>query len=163
MITSPIIRPISMADNPILAEIIRTALSEFGANKPGTVYFDPTTDALFELFQTPGSGYFVAEVDGRVVGGAGIFPTDQLPHGVAELVKMYLRKEFRGLGYGKLLVQHAEHFAKNIGYTGVYLESMPELSTALSMYEKMGYTYLKAPMGNSGHTGCELWMYKALD
>ena len=26
---------------------------EFGAaNKPGTVYFDPTTDALYELFQT---------------------------------------------------------------------------------------------------------------
>ncbi len=38
-------------DNPGLAEIIRSALAEFGANKPGTVYYDPTTDALFELFK----------------------------------------------------------------------------------------------------------------
>ena len=37
----------------MLAQIIRTSLAEFGANKPGTVYFDPTTDALYELFQTP--------------------------------------------------------------------------------------------------------------
>lgn len=48
------IRPIEPQDNAALAEIIRAALTEFGANKPGTVYFDPTTDALFELFRTKG-------------------------------------------------------------------------------------------------------------
>ena len=44
------IRPIEPKDNIDLAKVIRGALEEFGANKPGTVYFDPTTDALFELF-----------------------------------------------------------------------------------------------------------------
>ena len=33
--------------------IIRRTLAEFGANKPGTVYFDPTTDDLFKLFSAP--------------------------------------------------------------------------------------------------------------
>lgn len=57
------IRPISAADNQALAAIIRKILKEFGANKPGTVFFDPTTDDLFQLFLTPESAYFVAEVD----------------------------------------------------------------------------------------------------
>ena len=45
------IRTIQQADNPFLSAIIKKTLAEFGANHPGTVYFDPTTDALFELFQ----------------------------------------------------------------------------------------------------------------
>ena len=159
---SPTIRAIKPDDNLMLAQIIRTSLAEFGANKPGTVYFDPTTDALYELFQTPGSAYFVAEADGDLLGGAGLFPTAGLPDGVAELVKMYLKPEARGKGNGRLLVNKVEETAKKMGYTALYLESMPELINALSMYEKMGYHYLKGPMGNSGHTGCGLWMYKEI-
>lgn len=159
---SPTIRAIKPDDNLMLAQIIRTSLAEFGANKPGTVYFDPTTDALYELFQTPGSAYFVAEADGDLLGGAGLFPTAGLPDGVAELVKMYLKSDARGKGYGRLLVNKVEETAKEMGYTALYLESMPELINALSMYEKMGYHYLEGPMGNSGHTGCGLWMYKEI-
>lgn len=159
---SPTIRAIKPDDNLMLAQIIRTSLAEFGANKPGTVYFDPTTDALYELFQTPGSDYFVAEADGNLLGGAGLFPTAGLPDGVAELVKMYLKSDARGKGYGRLLVNKVEETAKKMGYTALYLESMPELINALSMYEKMGYHYLEGPMGNSGHTGCGLWMYKEI-
>jgi hypothetical protein len=35
-----IIRVIQPADNAPLATIVRAALTEFGANKPGTVYYD---------------------------------------------------------------------------------------------------------------------------
>jgi len=61
------IRPIQPADNIDLALIVRNTLSEFGAANPGTVYFDPTTDALYELFQAPKSAYFVAEADGKIL------------------------------------------------------------------------------------------------
>ena len=57
------IRPIALADNVALAKVIREALTEFGANKPGTVYFDPTTDALYELFRTKGAYYYVAYIN----------------------------------------------------------------------------------------------------
>jgi len=45
------IRNIELKDNVAIAAVIRNALAEFGANKPGTVYYDATTDHLFELFQ----------------------------------------------------------------------------------------------------------------
>ena len=31
------------------------------------------------------------------------------------------------------------------------------------VYEKFGFNYLSAPMGSSGHFGCDLWMLKKLD
>jgi len=156
------IRPIESRDNEALAKVIRTALAEFGANKPGTVYFDPTTDALFELFRTPGSYYFVATIDEKVVGGCGIFPTENLPQGTCELVKLYVAKEARGTGLGKQLMEKSMSWAKENGYTQVYLESMPELKKAVSIYEKVGFQPLDHPLGNSGHDGCDIWMLKAL-
>ena len=76
MSNSVSIRPISAEDNPLIATIIRSCLTEFGANKPGTVYYDKTTDHLFELFQENGAAYFIVEQDGHVVGGGGIFPVN---------------------------------------------------------------------------------------
>jgi putative acetyltransferase len=156
------IRPIESRDNEALAKVIRTSLAEFGANKPGTVYFDPTTDALFELFRTPGSYYYVATIAEKVVGGCGIFPTENLPKGTCELVKLYVAKEARGTGLGKLLMEKSINWAKEYGYTQVYLESMPELSKAVSIYEKVGFKSLDHPLGNSGHCGCDIWMIKSL-
>jgi putative acetyltransferase len=156
------IRFISPADDADLAVIIRDSLSEFGAAKPGTVYFDETTDHLSAVFRKEGSCYFVATVDGRVAGGAGIFPTENLPSDTCELVKLYLSPVARGRGLGKLLMDKCEEAAREMGYQHVYLETMPELKIAVPMYEKRGYHYLSQAMGNSGHTGCDIWMVKEL-
>jgi len=157
------IRPIEQKDNIDIAKVIRGALEEFGANKPGTVYFDPTTDALFELFNnTPGSYYYIATIDNNVVGGAGIFPTENLPNGTCELVKLYLHKDARGTGLGKQLLNTDMQWAKENGYTQVYLESMPELSKAVTIYENVGFKRIHQPLGNSGHCGCDIWMIKDL-
>lgn len=157
------IRTIEEKDNAAIAHIIRTTLEEFNANHPGTVYFDDTTDALYQLFsQTPASVYYVAEYQNELVGGGGIFPSAGLPDDTCELVKMYLLKKVRGLGLGKMLIQKALDFATQAGYKNVYLETMPELKLALKAYEKLGFEYIDHPMGNTGHFGCGLWMLKSI-
>lgn len=156
------IRTILPADNPFLSKIVKDTLTEFGANHPGTVYYDATTDALYELFQKEGAVYFVAELEGKIVGGGGIYPTDGLPEATCELVKMYLLPQARGTGLGRKLIEKSLAFAKEAGYKQVYLETMPELKQALKVYAKFGFDYLKGPMGNSGHTGCSLWMLRSL-
>lgn len=156
------IRAIQATDNLDLARIIRTVLTEFGANKPGTVFTDPTTDQLFELFQTPNAHYFVALWNGEIVGGCGLFPTKGLPNGHIELVKLYLTAETRGKGIGKALMLHCISIAKNSGYEAVYLETLPELHIAVGLYEKIGFHYLEKPLGDSGHFACDLWMTKQL-
>lgn len=156
------IRTIQPSDNRELAVIVRDTLTEFGANVPGTVYFDPTTDTLFELFQTPRSAYFVAEAEGKLLGGGGIYPTQGLPSNTCELVKMYLLPEARGLGLGRTLIEQCLQAAKDLGFEQVYLETLPELRMAVKTYEKFGFEYLCSPMGDSKHFGCGLWMLKKL-
>jgi putative acetyltransferase len=157
-----LIREIQPGDNAALATIIRAALTEFGANKPGTVYYDETTDALYQLFQKEGAAYFVAEQDSELLGGGGIYPSNGLPEDTCELVKMYLKPEARGMGLGKKLIEKSLQFAREAGYKNVYLESMPELKQALSTYAKFGFQYLDGPLGDTGHHGCELWMLRPL-
>lgn len=157
------IRNIEPQDNIELARIIRAALVEFDVPKQGTVYSDPDTDRLYQLFsETPGSCYFVAEEDGEMIGGCGIYPTNGLPAGYAELVKLYLTAQTRGKGIGKLLMDKCNEAAKAMGYTHLYLESFPQLAKAVSLYEKAGYQNQDGALGNSGHFACTIWMVKEL-
>jgi putative acetyltransferase len=156
------IRPISKEDNPFIATIIRSCLTEFGANKPGTVYYDKTTDQLFELFQENGAAYFIAEQEGKIVGGGGIFPSPGLPSGTCELVKMYLLPSARGTGIGATLMNKCMSTAKELGFVSMYIETLPELKKAISVYEKFGFSYLDKPLGDTGHFGCSVWMLKSL-
>lgn len=161
---SVIIRDNKIEDNEILAKIIRASFHDFEVScTKGTVYSDPTTDDLYSLFQTKKSALFVAEENGAILGCCGIFPTDNLPDDTTELAKFYLSKEARGKGTGKLLLEKCIEKAKYLGYKKVYLESIPEFSKAVSIYEKQGFHYLNNPLGNSGHSGCNLWMIKDLD
>ena len=157
-----IIRKIQPEDNAAIAKIIRDSLLEFGAAKPGTVFFDESTDHLSEVFTQKRSVYFIIEKDNEIAGGAGIFPTEGLPVNTAELVKMYIAKKFRGNGYGQTLLEKCMEEARKEGYETLYLGSMPELTNAIAMYDKNGFTPIAAPMGNSGHTGCDVWMIKHL-
>jgi putative acetyltransferase len=61
------------------------------------------------------------------------------------------------------LIQKCIDFAKQNFYESIYLETMPELKKAMSIYEKFGFYYLKGPMGNTGHFGCDIWMLKDID
>ncbi len=156
------IRTIQPEDDKVLAQIIRDSLTEFGANHPGTVYYDQTTDHLYDLFRKERSVYYVVHEDGVILGGAGIFPSNGLPADTCELVKMYLLPIARGRGLASELIRLGIDFASRQGFKSIYLETMPQLKKALPIYEKWGFQYLSAPMGNTGHTGCELWMLKKL-
>ena len=157
-----IIRRITPGDNSQIADIIRKSLTEFNAAKPGTVYFDEATDHISEIFKTKRSAYYVIEIKGKIAGGGGFYPTEGLPENVCELVKMYLSKNFRRRGWGNILLQKCIDEARKQGYHKMYLESMPELVNAISMYVKNGFNHIPAPLGNSGHTGCDVWMMRDL-
>jgi len=158
-----ILRPIRQNDNREIAELIRTIFREFKIDKPGTVYTDPTTDDLYSLFQQTGSVYWIAEENGIMLGGCGIFPTPGLPEGCAELVKFYVSASSRGKGIGNRLMQKSIEWARIFGYKQLYLESFPELNKAVSMYIRSGFTYLPHALGNSGHFACNVWMLKDLE
>lgn len=160
---SILFRPIAPGDNAEIAQVIRTVMEEHKIDRPGSVYTDPTTDRLFELFEREGAAYWIIEDQGRIIGGCGIYPTKGLPQGCAELVKLYLLKEARGTGLGERIMRHSIEAAFKVGYSTIYLESMPELNSAIGLYEKLGFKMLHEALGDSGHYACDVWMLLEMD
>jgi putative acetyltransferase len=155
-------RSIKIEDNKILASIIRSGIEAFNLPTVGTAHSDPTTDDLFLLFTKENSGYIVLEIDGKVMGGCGVYPSNGLPNQHAELVRFFLDEQVRGKGFGKILMQKCEELAKQFGYTNLYLESFPDMEAAVHLYEKFNYVRLQNPLGNTGHFSCNVYMLKEL-
>lgn len=156
------VRLVTSSDNTALACLIRAVFEEHNAPKHGTVHSDPTTDRLFETFQLPGARLWVAEADGELLGLCGIYPTPGLDADCVELVKFYLLEKARGKGIGKELMQRSVESATDLGYKRLYIESMPAFAKAVRIYEQLGFKQLQEPMGNSGHSSCDIWMLKEL-
>lgn len=104
----------------------------------------------------------MAEENGTLLGSCGVYPTDGLPAGCAELVKLYLSPEARGKGVGSILIRNAIDRARQLGYNLLYLETFDELAKAVSLYYRLGFESIDRPMGNSGHYATTIWMTKEL-
>lgn len=157
-----IIREIQKEDNEQIATVIRNVLIEHNVPKVGTAYADPQLDAMFETYNNPKSVYFVIENEGKIIGGAGISQLENGEKTTCELQKMYFLPKARGLGLGTQLMEKCLQSAKNFGFSKCYLETMPYMEAAQKLYKKVGFDYLCAPMGNTGHTSCPVWMLKTL-
>jgi putative acetyltransferase len=157
-----IIRQVQRKDNALSAAMIREVFDEYDAPKVGSVYSDKATDRLYEIFQDEKAVLWVDQSEGKILGSCGIFPTEGLPAGCAELVKFYISAEARGKGIGKVLMGQSIESAKELGYNEIYIESFPEFANAVSIYQKLGFRNLNEPLGNSGHTACTIWMIKRL-
>jgi len=157
-----IIKQIEEKENVSTAKMIRNVFIELDAPQKGTVYSDPTTDNLYELFKTPKSIFFIAKIGEEVIGSCGVYPTEGLTEKCAEIVKFYLSQEYRGKGIGKELMQKCFRSAKEFKYEQLYLESLTQFSKAVGIYESLGFIKLNEPLGNTGHNSCNVWMLKKL-
>ncbi len=156
-------RQIKEADGPIICSIARSAFEEFGAPLTGSVYCDPRMEHLSREFDRSDAEYWVIEgCDGSVLGGGGFYPTEGLPKGMAEVVKVYFSPELRGKGLGRKLLEHIEGRARMAGYSKLYIESFPEFGKAVSLYEKLGFRHITHALGNSGHPAVSVWMTKEI-
>jgi putative acetyltransferase len=155
------LRPIRSDDDAAMAAIIREVMPEFGACGPGFALADPEVDHLSRAHALPGWAYFVLEQDGRLLGGGGIAPLAGGEPGVCELRKMYLLPDARGRGQGRALLQHCLETARRLGYRRCYLETLTGMDAAMRLYERAGFERLCAPLGATGHFGCDRWF--ALD
>lgn len=154
------IRKIEKQDDPIIRDVIKSVLVEFGVNRPGTAYYDDSLNHMSDFYLHQNSIYYVGIANGKLMGGGGVYPTDGLPVDTCELVKMYLLPEARGKGLGKTLIEKCLAFAKERGYKRMYLETMPELQKAVKTYEGFGFSLLSGPLGNTGHFACSIRMIK---
>jgi len=58
---------------------------------------------------------------------------------IAEVKRVFLTTEYRGKGISKLLMSALEDKAKRQGYSSLILETGRPLSSAIGLYQKIGY------------------------
>lgn len=156
------IRAINKEDNQAVGSLIRSVFDEMEIPKKGTAYEDPYLDLMFEEYSKPQSVYFVVESEGEIVGCAGIAPLENGDAEICELQKMYFLPKTRGLGIGTQMMEKCLKQARIFGFKKCYIETMPFMHAAQKLYKKSGFEYLDAPMGNTGHCSCPVWMLKVL-
>lgn len=157
------IRRVERGDDPLLAGIIRSVMTEHGVCGPGTSIHDPEVDKMWKTYQGPRARYFVVERDGRVIGGAGFAPLAGADARICELQKMYLVPEARGLGVGARLLATCLDEARAAGYQTCYLETSTLMARARRLYESFGFTARASACGATGHFGCDAWYERRLD
>ena len=159
-----LVRPIEARDDAAVRHIIETVMPQFGADGAGFAIHDAEVKTMFSAYQIPRACYFVVERNGVVAGGAGIaaLAGTGAASDVCELRKMYFLPELRGLGAGKALMQTCLDAARQYRYREVYLETLTGMDAAVKLYERTGFKRLNAPMGATGHFGCNRFYSMAL-
>ena len=145
-----------------ISEIIRKVGKEFGAIGDGFGPSDLEVQAMSQHYQDQcASRYFVVIVENKIVGGSGIAAFNHSKD-VCELRKLFILPESRGLGLGEKLAEACIAYAKSKGYKRCYLDTLTNMKSAISLYEKLGFEHLAEPLAGSIHNGCDVWMLKVL-
>ena len=90
-----------------------------------------------------GVAFFVMRHDGMPAGCGGVklFNT-----AYGEIKRMYVRPQYRGLGLGRLMLQHLAEYAQRQGVTVLRLETGIFQTEAIGLYERYGFQRI-APFG----------------
>lgn len=163
MFNEIIIRQIAISDNERIASIIRKVLIEFDGDKPGTAFYDKSLSNMFDAYQNEAEKYYVALLNGEVVGGCGIKQLEQGNSTICELQKMYITPEARSKKIGKKLLDVCLIFARNSAYKQCYLETFSTMNDAINLYRKNGFRQISKPIGTTGHNACNTWLVKDLN
>ena len=156
------IEPIAQADDAQMAAIIRTVMPEFGASGCGFAINDPEVDWMSRAYAGPRSAYFVLRPHWRVIGGGGVAPLEGGDADTCELRKMYFLPEARGLGAGAAMMERCLEAARGFGFRRCYLETLTGMDAAMRLYERSGFRRIDAPMGATGHGGCNTFYLRDL-
>uniref|UniRef100_A0A2K6FK11 N-acetyltransferase domain-containing protein n=1 Tax=Propithecus coquereli TaxID=379532 RepID=A0A2K6FK11_PROCO len=118
----------------------------FLAARPWTEYVDMTlrtdmADITKSYLSEPGSCFWVAESEKKVVGTVGALPVDDptLQEKRLQLCHLIVSSEHRGQGIAKALVRTVLQFARDQGYSEVVLDTTKMQLSAIALYQGMGF------------------------
>jgi putative acetyltransferase len=111
-----------------------------------------------EALRRPTATFLTASVDGEVA-GCGAFVNQGGEY--AEIKRMFVLPEFRGLKLGRRILEELENRARASGLRLAHLETGIHQSEALLLFEKAGYQR-RGPFGDYSEDPLSVFMEKKL-
>lgn len=96
-------------------------------------------DDICGYYIDSGGLFFIGTVDGKVIGTGAVRRIDG---DTCEIKRIYVKKEFRGRGYGSGLFRAAIDFART-NYRNITLKTDRSLDSAINMYLKYGFSVIR--------------------
>jgi putative acetyltransferase len=131
--------PQSAQDLAATAEIFREYAIGLGVD----LCFQDFDAELADLpgdYSAPRGALLLAKVDGDVAGCCALRPLDSSDYAnAAEMKRLYVRSDYRGLGLGRQLADSILDIARIAGYDSVLLDTLDEMEIARAMYEDLGF------------------------
>ncbi len=131
---SLVIEPSRPEDEPAIRELVQLVLGELG------LPYDPQTAVeLTDIeahYPQPRSVFFVARMDGRVVGTTAV---QEQGKGRAVLKHQYVHPDYRRRGIGAKLLDAALVYCRVCGYREVELDTAPWMQQAQRLYRSRGF------------------------
>jgi len=116
-----------------------------------TVFFESKVatelSEFLRRFKEERDGFWVASLDGRIVGSIAIDGIHHDSQG-AHLRWFIVAPESQGQGVGKILIEEAIEFCREKGFGQIYLWTFAGLDTARHLYERHGFRLCKQCEGD---------------
>lgn len=101
--------------------------------------------------ETDNMSIIVAWVDEKLAGMSGLFYEEK---DVVSIWGVFVRKEFRGIGLGKRLMEEIEkEIKKDKGVKKIQISVTSSQITALELYKRLGFKEVKKFEGKTRHNG----------
>lgn len=91
-------------------------------------------------YSAPHGALLVAAADAAVEGCAAL---RRWSEGTAEMKRLFIRREARGSGRGRLLVDAIVTRARDLGYRTLRLDVLPHSVEAIALYLRLGFTEIE--------------------
>lgn len=129
------IRKAVVGDEEKVLKLVQEVLNLYGLNlNPDDEDLDITN--IPKYYSENNGDFEVIEFKGEIIGSYGIYKIDDE---TCELRKMYLKKEFQGLGLGNIMLENSLRLAMNLNYKKITLQTNSVLYKAIKLYKKYGF------------------------
>ena len=102
--------------------------------------YDDEVEHLDHKYGGPKGRLYIAFLEGKPAGCIGL---RDMGDGNCEMKRLYVKPDARHAGIGRILVDRIIGDAGKIGYGYMYLDTLPELETAIKMYLERGFEIIE--------------------
>jgi putative acetyltransferase len=119
--------------------------------------FEEELRTLPGKYAPPTGRLYLLSEDGEAVGCAALREIDS---GIAEMKRLYVRPQFRGRGFARMLAKRLIDDAREIGYGAVCLDTLASMEAARALYASLGFrpapAYYENPLADVCYMRLEL-------
>jgi N-acetylglutamate synthase-like GNAT family acetyltransferase len=129
---------LSVRENPIYVDEAVTYFQKHWANEKSMMLYDDCIRHCIDA-QACLPQWYLLQHDEKTIGGAGLIPNDFISRMdlFPWVCALYIEEEYRGNGYGSLLLEKTKQDTAKIGFENLYLST-----DHIGYYERYGFTHI---------------------